>query len=70
MYFQTALLYTSSVGERRIRVHTLALPVTKSLTEVFNGADQQAITSLVAKMGVFPGILAAADSRSQRVIAL
>jgi hypothetical protein len=26
-YVQAALLYTSSAGERRIRVHTLALPV-------------------------------------------
>ena len=26
-YLQAALLYTNSVGERRIRVHTVALPV-------------------------------------------
>lgn len=26
-YLQAALLYTNSCGERRIRVHTLALPV-------------------------------------------
>ena len=26
-YLQAALLYTNSTGERRIRVHTLALPV-------------------------------------------
>ena len=26
-YLQAALLYTNSVGERRIRVHTMAIPV-------------------------------------------
>jgi protein transport protein SEC24 len=36
---QYALLYTTSDGQRRIRVHTLALPVTKSLGTVFRGAD-------------------------------
>ena len=38
--FQAALLYTSSKGERRIRVHTLCLPTTASLQEVVQGADQ------------------------------
>jgi protein transport protein SEC24 len=50
--FQAALLYTSSKGERRIRVHTLCVPVTNQLSEVFTGADQQAIISLLAKMAV------------------
>ena len=49
--FQAALLYTSSKGERRIRVHTLCLPVTNSLSEIYAGADQQAIVGLLAKMG-------------------
>ena len=40
MSFQAALLYTSSKGERRIRVHTLCLPTTASLQEVVQGADQ------------------------------
>ncbi|CAF1088386.1 unnamed protein product [Adineta steineri] len=48
--FQVALLYTSSKSERRIRVHTLSLPVSSSLTEICGNADQEAITSLVAKM--------------------
>jgi len=50
--FQAALLYTSSKGERRIRVHTLCLPVTNSLADVYGGADQLAIAGLLAKMGV------------------
>ncbi|XP_064595688.1 protein transport protein Sec24A-like isoform X2 [Liolophura sinensis] len=48
--FQAALLYTSSKGERRIRVHTMCLPVTNQLNEVFGGADQQTIVGLLAKM--------------------
>lgn len=50
--FQAALLYTSSRGERRIRVHTICLPVVSSLLEVMNAADQQAIIGLISKMAV------------------
>lgn len=50
--FQVALLYTSSKGQRRIRVHTLCLPVVNSLPDVFAGADVQAVTSLLANMAV------------------
>jgi protein transport protein SEC24 len=51
--FQAAVLYTSSKSERRIRIHTYCLPVTKSLNELVNGADQEAIIGLVAKMGKY-----------------
>lgn len=50
--FQAALLYTSSKAERRIRVHTMCLPVTESLTDVMNSADQQCIVGLLSKMAV------------------
>ncbi|XP_058923679.1 protein transport protein Sec24B isoform X4 [Kogia breviceps] len=50
--FQTALLYTSSKGERRIRVHTLCLPVVSSLADVYAGADVQASICLLANMAV------------------
>lgn len=50
--FQAALLYTSSKGERRIRVHTLCLPVTTSVNDIITGADQQAVVGLLAKMAV------------------
>ncbi|XP_044255774.1 protein transport protein Sec24A [Tribolium madens] len=50
--FQAALLYTSSKGERRIRVHTLCLPVCATLSDVINAADQQCIVGLLAKMAV------------------
>ncbi|KAF9900060.1 COPII subunit [Linnemannia zychae] len=54
--FQTALLHTSSSGERRIRVLTLALPVTTSLSELYASADQVAITTLLACKGVERGM--------------
>jgi len=50
--FQAALLYTSSKGERRIRVHTLCIPVSNSLQEIIQGADQHCIVGLLAKMAV------------------
>ncbi|TRY80868.1 hypothetical protein TCAL_12910, partial [Tigriopus californicus] len=51
--FQAALLYTSSKGERRIRVHTICLPTTTNVSEVINGADQEAIVGMLAKFGKF-----------------
>uniref|UniRef100_A0A182YBY1 Uncharacterized protein n=2 Tax=Anopheles stephensi TaxID=30069 RepID=A0A182YBY1_ANOST len=50
--FQAALLYTSSKAERRIRVHTLCIPVTESLSEVMYAADPQCIVGLLSKMAV------------------
>lgn len=46
---QYALLYTTVAGERRIRVHTLALPVTHSLGTTFRGADLDVYMAYVAK---------------------
>ncbi|EDQ85790.1 uncharacterized protein MONBRDRAFT_34025 [Monosiga brevicollis MX1] len=52
VYFQAALLYTASDGTRRIRVHTMALPVVKTLHEIYAFADAEAITGLLAKLAV------------------
>lgn len=38
-------------GERRIRVHTMALPTASNLTDVLHSADQQCIIGLLSKMG-------------------
>lgn len=41
-YIQCALLYTSSSGERRIRVHTMVVPVVSELADMYRwawGAD-------------------------------
>ncbi|KAK7603574.1 hypothetical protein V9T40_003573 [Parthenolecanium corni] len=50
--FQAALLYTSSKGERRIRVHTLCLPIANNMHDVLVSADQQCIAGLLSKMAV------------------
>lgn len=50
--FQAALLYTSSRGERRIRVHTLCLPVCPNQHEIVTSGDQQAVVALLSKMAV------------------
>merc|ERR1712088_720542 len=47
--FQAALLYTSSKGERRIRVHTLCLPTSTSVSDIINSADQQAVLGMLVK---------------------
>ena len=43
VYFQVALLYTSSSGERRIRVHTIAILVVSYLGEMYRNVDTGAI---------------------------
>nr|XP_015205062.1 PREDICTED: protein transport protein Sec24A isoform X2 [Lepisosteus oculatus] len=66
--FQAALLYTSSKGERRIRVHTMCLPVVNSLADIFAGADVQAITGLLASMAVDRSVAASlSDARDALV---
>lgn len=49
--FQAALLYTSSKGERRIRVHTLCVPTSASVPDIINSADQQAVIGMLTKFG-------------------
>jgi protein transport protein SEC24 len=46
---QAALLYTSSGGERRIRVLTQALPVTSLMSDVVGSVDADACTALLTK---------------------
>uniref|UniRef100_A0A183C0I0 Sec23/sec24 transport family protein n=1 Tax=Globodera pallida TaxID=36090 RepID=A0A183C0I0_GLOPA len=48
--FQAALLYTSTKGDRRIRVHTLCLPVLTHSAHVFSSLDVNASMSLLSKM--------------------
>uniref|UniRef100_A0A670J142 SEC24 homolog A, COPII coat complex component n=1 Tax=Podarcis muralis TaxID=64176 RepID=A0A670J142_PODMU len=69
--FQSALLYTSSKGERRIRVHTLCLPVVSQLSDVYLGADVQAIIGLLANMAVDRSVTASlSDARDALVNAV
>ncbi|GAB4828333.1 Protein transport protein Sec24A [Ancistrocladus abbreviatus] len=52
VYFQVALLYTSSSGERRIRVHTAAAPVVSDLGEMYRLADTGAVVSLLCRIAI------------------
>ncbi|XP_057439079.1 protein transport protein SEC24 A [Lotus japonicus] len=52
MYFQVALLYTASCGERRIRVHTMAVPVVTDLADLYRLADTGAIVSLFSRLAI------------------
>lgn len=52
VYFQVALLYTSSSGERRIRVHTMAVPVVSDLGEMYRNADTGAIICLLSRLAI------------------
>ena len=51
--FQAAILYTNAKGERRIRVHTINVPVVATINDVLNGADQEAIAAMLSKMGKY-----------------
>ena len=48
-YMQVACLYTSKKGRRLIRVHTLQLPVTSSLSNVFRYTEIDTVTNLLLK---------------------
>ncbi|WCJ29921.1 Sec23/Sec24 protein transport family protein [Euphorbia peplus] len=52
VYFQVALLYTASCGERRIRVHTAAAPVVADLGEMYRQADTGAVVSLFCRLAI------------------
>ena len=49
---QAALLYTSSAGERRIRVHTMVIPVTQSSQELLYSMDMDSAVNLMSKQSV------------------
>ncbi|PRP88472.1 protein transport protein Sec24-like protein [Planoprotostelium fungivorum] len=49
---QAALLYTTTFGERRIRIMTQCLAVTNSLADIFRSSDVGAVTTLLTKIAV------------------
>jgi protein transport protein SEC24 len=69
---QAAVLHTTSGGQRRIRVLTLAIPTTESLASVYASADAQAITTYFAHKAVeralSSGLDAARDALQGKVI--
>lgn len=52
VYFQTAVLHTSCHGDRRIRVITLALPVSSNIQDIYASSDQLAITNYFAHLAI------------------
>ncbi|KAK9811733.1 hypothetical protein WJX72_009241 [[Myrmecia] bisecta] len=66
-YMQCALLYTSSTGERRIRVHTLAMPVVAELGDLYRAADGGALASLLGKLAVEKAYTARLEETRQAI---
>jgi protein transport protein SEC24 len=69
---QAAVLHTTSSGQRRIRVLTLAVPTTENLAAVYASADAQAITTYFSHKAVeralSSGLDAARDALQAKVI--
>jgi protein transport protein SEC24 len=47
--FQSALLFTSESGERKIRIHTLSVPITSEISKVYRYADIDSIINVSLK---------------------
>ena len=52
IFFQSAVLYTTLTGRRRVRVSTLGLPTTKVAADVFRGADLGAVATIMTRQAV------------------
>ena len=46
-YLQCALLYTTADGERRIRVHTMSVPVVPDIAQMFRSIDGGAMSAFL-----------------------
>ncbi|ETN18388.1 hypothetical protein PPTG_04013 [Phytophthora nicotianae INRA-310] len=64
---QAGLLYTNSGGERRIRVHTICIPVTKLFAELFRQVDQDALCNIMAKNALEVALKTGLDSGRSRL---
>ena len=49
VYIQCALLYTTSGGDRRIRVNTLAVPLCHTVQQLVSSVDVDAVCNVIAK---------------------
>ncbi|KAJ1666385.1 COPII coat Sec23p-Sfb3p heterodimer component [Coemansia sp. RSA 1646] len=58
VYFQAALLYTTSDGQRRIRVHNLAIPCTTLIGNMFRHSEVDTSMNLISKMAVAEALTA------------
>lgn len=64
---QAALLYTNSNGERRIRVHTMVIPVTQSLPEMLASTDIDCAVNITAKQAIEISLKSGLDNSRQRI---
>lgn len=64
---QSALLYTSSEGERRIRVVTQAIPVSSLASEIIGSVDADAMSTLLAKQALDIGIKTNLDNARNKL---
>lgn len=65
---QAALLYTTTTGQRRIRVLTVSLPVVNNLGAIFKHADLDAVVNVMTKMAIKKSVEASlADAREALV---
>lgn len=64
---QAALLYTSSNGERRIRVHNMLIPVTNSLAEMVDSLDIDTAMNVLSKQAIDIASKSGFENARQRV---
>lgn len=51
-YFQVAMLYTTTNGERRVRIHTISVPNTSAISTVFRCAEMDATMNFLGRAGM------------------
>eukprot|EP00419_Tripos_fusus_P074284 CAMPEP_0172888986 /NCGR_PEP_ID=MMETSP1075-20121228/137714_1 /TAXON_ID=2916 /ORGANISM="Ceratium fusus, Strain PA161109" /LENGTH=400 /DNA_ID=CAMNT_0013742947 /DNA_START=43 /DNA_END=1245 /DNA_ORIENTATION=- len=66
-YMQIACLYTNRQGHRLIRIHTLQLPLTSSLSNVFRYTEIDAVTNMLLKQAVSTVLSGNGDFRDKLV---
>ncbi|CAB1113207.1 unnamed protein product [Ectocarpus sp. CCAP 1310/34] len=64
---QAALLYTTSCGERRIRVHNLAVPVETVVQNVFDSVSIDVLCNILAKQALEVSLKSGLDSARSKI---
>ena len=52
LFIQSALLYSSGDGNKRIRLHNLCIPLTNDINEIFNGINYESLICMNMKIGI------------------
>lgn len=52
VFFQSALLYTTSTGQRLIRVHTLSAPASSNFSNIFKHTDFEATVNFISRQAI------------------